>query len=387
MLSLERRAVDSRLMTYASPFLALLLTLVTAAVIFAFLGRDPVAGLRNFFIAPLMSAQGWAELCLKASPLLLIAAGLTVCFRARIWNIGAEGHFLVGALGASAVALSFGDQEGFWILPLVLLAGIVSGALWAMIAAVLKTHFHSNEILTTIMLNYIALNLLLFMVNGPLKDPQGFGFPQSVMFGDSALLPILISGTRLNISILFAVAAAVVVGVLFARTFIGFQLKVLGQDPRAAAFAGYPARGLIWFALIFAGGLAGLAGAAEVSGPIGQLIPQVSPGYGYTAIIVVFLGRMRAIGIVLASLLLALTFLGGETMQISMNLPKAMTGLFQGLLLFYLLACDAFIHYRLRWRPRQPVPAVASSTSASTAQASTGQVSTGQVSTLVREEA
>lgn len=362
MLSLERRAFDSRLMTYISPFLALILTLVTAAVIFLFMGRDPVVGLTNFFIAPLKNPQGWAELGLKASPLLLIAAGLTVCFRARIWNIGAEGHFLVGALGASVVALSFGDQGGFWILPLVLLAGIISGALWALIAAILKTHFHSNEILTTIMLNYIALNLLLFMVNGPLRDPQGFGFPQSVMFGDAALLPMLIPGTRLNISILFALLAAVAVGALFARSFIGFQLKVLGQDPKAAAFAGYPARGLIWFALIVAGGLAGLAGASEVAGPIGQLIPQVSPGYGYTAIIVVFLGRMRAIGIVLASLLLALTFLGGETMQITMNLPKAMTGLFQGLLLFYLLACDAFVHYRIRWRPRQPVIAPPSPT-------------------------
>jgi simple sugar transport system permease protein len=200
------------------------------------------------------------------------------------------------------------------------------------------------------MLNYIALNLLLYSVHGPLKDPMGFGFPQSEMFAAAALLPKLIPDTRLHIGLLFALLAAAAVGVLFTRTFIGFQLKVLGQDSRAAAFAGFGARRLTWLAFLLSGGLAGLAGASEVSGPIGQLVPQVSPGYGYTAIIVVFLGRMQAVGIILASALLALTFMGGEMLQIAMNLPKAITGLFQGLLLFYLLTCDAFIHYRLRLR-------------------------------------
>ena len=214
----------------------------------------------------------------------------------------------------------------------------------------MKTQFHCNEILTTIMLNYIALNLLLFAVHGPLKDPYGFGFPQSEMFAAAALLPKLIPDTRLHIGLLFALLAAVAVGVLFARTFIGFQLKVLGQDERAAAFAGFPAKRLTLLAFILAGGLAGLAGASEVTGPLGQLVPQVSPGYGYTAIIVVFLGRMQAVGIILAAALLALTFMGGEMLQIAMNMPKAITGLFQGLLLFYLLTCDAFIHYRIRFR-------------------------------------
>ncbi|BES69442.1 ABC transporter permease [Marinobacter nanhaiticus D15-8W] len=357
MLSLERRPVDSKTMTYASPVLALVLTIVTGFLIFLGLDRDPIEGLRHFFITPINSSYGWAELGLKMAPLLLCAAGLTICYRAKLWNIGAEGHFLMGAVGASIVALQPGGGSGFWILPLVLLAGVAFGALWAAIAAFLKTHFHCNEILTTIMLNYIALNLLLYGVHGPLKDPYGFSFPQSAMFGDSALLPMLIPGTRLHIGLLFAVLAAVIVGVLFARTFIGFQLKVLGEDEQAAAFAGFPRKKLIWFAFLVAGGMAGLAGASEVTGPIGQLVPQVSPGYGYTAIIVVFLGRMKAVGIILASALLALTFLGGEMMQISMNLPKAMTGLFQGLLLFYLLTCDAFIHYRVRWIGSRPAVA------------------------------
>ena len=367
MPSLESRPLESEVMRYASPILALVLTVVTGFLIFLALDRDPVDGLYYFFIAPLTSANGWAELGVKAAPLLLCAAGLAVCYRARLWNIGAEGHLLMGAIGASATALQFGNGTGVWILPLVLLAGALFGAAWAGIAALLKTRFHCNEILTTIMLNYIALNLLLYSVHGPLKDPHGFNFPESAMFGQAAQLPGLIPDTRLHIGLLFGLLAAVALGVLFARTFVGFQLRVLGQDQRAAAFAGFSATRLTWFAFLVAGATAGLAGASEVTGPIGQLIPHVSPGYGYTAIIVVFLGRMQAIGIVLASALLALTFLGGEMMQIAMNLPKAITHLFQGLLLFFLLTCDAFIHYRVRWGSRLAEPAPHSSPRASNA--------------------
>lgn len=350
MLQLERRPADSKLMRWASPLLALALTVVTGFFLFLALDKDPVEGLTFFFITPVSDVNGLAELGLKMAPLLLCAAGLTVCFRAKLWNIGAEGHFLVGALAASVVAVSVGDSQGFWVLPLVLVAGVAGGMIWAGFAAALKTHLNCNEILTTIMLNYIALNLLLYAVHGPLKDPYGFGFPQSVMFAESALLPALIPGTRLHIGLAFGLLAAVAVWVLFARSFIGFQLNVVGQDHRAAAFAGFGARRLIWFAFLAGGATAGLAGASEVTGPIGQLVPQVSPGYGYTAIIVVFLGRMHALGIIAASALLALTFIGGELLQIAMNMPKAVTAMFQGMLLFYLLTCDAFIHYRIRLR-------------------------------------
>ncbi len=362
MLLLERRPVDSALMRWTSPVLALVLTVITGFFLFLAMGKDPVEGLRFFFITPISDLIGLAELGLKMAPLLLCAAGLTVCYRAKLWNIGAEGHFLMGALGASVVAVQLVDASGFWVLPLVLVAGVIAGMLWSAIAAGLKTHLNCNEILTTIMLNYIALNLLLFTVHGPLKDPYGFGFPQSVMFAESALLPDLIPGTRLHLGLAFGVLAAVAVWVLFARSFIGFQLNVVGQDHRAAAFAGFGARRLTWFAFLVGGATAGLAGASEVTGPIGQLVPQVSPGYGYTAIIVVFLGRMHALGIIAASALLALTFIGGEMLQIAMNMPKATTGLFQGLLLFYLLTCDAFIHYRLRLKQpvRQSTPVAAS---------------------------
>lgn len=356
MLQLERRPLPSPLMQWASPLIALMLTVITGYLIFMAMGRDPLRSLTFFFITPLSSAYGWAELGLKMAPLLLCAAGLTLCYRAKLWNIGAEGHLLMGALGASIVAVELRGHSGAWVLPLVLLAGMAFGAFWAGLAAGLKTRFNANEILTTIMLNYIALNLLVYAVHGPLRDPFGFGFPQSVMFSDSALLPKLIAGTRLHIGWLFGLLAAVAVWVVLARSFIGFQLNVLGQDSRAAEFAGFHQRWLVWFAFLVAGALAGLAGASEVTGPIGQLVPHVSVSYGYTAIIVVFLGRMHPIGIVAASALLALTFLGGEMLQIAMNMPKSITQLFQGLLLFYLLISDAFIHFRLRFKPAAPAP-------------------------------
>lgn len=354
MLQLEKRPLASPVMQWASPLIALALTVISGFLLFLVMGRDPLRSLTFFFVTPLSSAHGWAELGLKMAPLLLCAAGLTLCYRARLWNIGAEGHLLMGALGASVVAVGLREHSGAWVLPLVLLAGMALGAFWAGLAAGLKTRFNANEILTTIMLNYIALNLLVYSVHGPLKDPLGFGFPQSVMFADSALLPTLIAGTRLHIGWLFGLLAAVAVWVILARSFIGFQLNVLGQDSKSANFAGFDQRWLIWFAFLVAGALAGLAGASEVTGPIGQLVPQVSPSYGYTAIIVVFLGRMHPLGIVAASALLALTFLGGEMLQIAMNMPKSITQLFQGLLLFYLLISDAFIHFRLRLKTAPP---------------------------------
>jgi len=364
MLLLERRPVASSVMRWASPLLALVLTVITGFILFLVVGKDPVEGLKFFFITPISDLPGLAELGLKMAPLLLCAAGLTVCYKAKLWNIGAEGHFLMGALGASVMAVQLSDSSGFWVLPAVLLTGVLGGMFWAAIAAGLKTHLHCNEILTTIMLNYIALNLLLYVVHGPLKDPYGFGFPQSIMFAESALLPALIEGTRLHLGLAFGLLAAVAVWVLFAHSFIGFQLNVIGQDHRAAAFAGFRVRQLTWFAFLVGGATAGLAGASEVTGPIGQLVPQVSPGYGYTAIIVVFLGRMHAVGIVAASALLALTFIGGEILQIAMQMPKAVTALFQGLLLFYLLTCDAFIHYRIRLKRAAPQPTSAAVTAA-----------------------
>jgi simple sugar transport system permease protein len=346
-LALEKRPSDSKTMAYLSPVLAILLTLISGGLLFASLGKDPLEALHVFFIAPLTDLYGWTELFTKVAPLLLCAMGLTLCFKAKIWNIGAEGQFILGGLGGGYLALELMNVESGMVLPAVLFFGALCGLLWASLAALLKTRFGANEILTTIMLNYIALNWLLYGVHGPLKDPEGFNFPESAMFSEFATLPLVFEDYRLNISIYFALFAVAVIWALMSKTLVGFQIAVMGEDHAAARFAGFKEKHLTWFALLGCGALAGLAGVSEVVGPVGQLTPYISPGYGYTAIIVVFLGRMHPVGILLASMLLALTYMGGEMAQMDLALPKSLTGLFQGMLLFYLLACDLLISYRI----------------------------------------
>ncbi|MCL6415096.1 ABC transporter permease [Aestuariirhabdus sp. Z084] len=358
-LSIQRRAEESRVMSYCSPLLALVLTLITGALLFWVQGESPLGGLYTFFILPVADLYGLSELGVKAAPILLCATGLAICYRANVWNIGAEGQLLMGALIGSWAALNFLETTSSWALPLVLLTGAFAGMAWGAIPALLKNHFNTNEILTTIMLNYIALNLLLFGVHGPLKDPAGFNFPESALFTEGITLPVLMEGYRLHLGALFALLAVAVIWVVLSRTFIGFQIRVLGLDSSAAHYAGFREKKLVLLVLLFSGGMAGLAGVSEVTGPIGQLVPTVSPGYGYSAIIVAFLGRLHPVGILLASLLMALVYMGSEMGQIEMGLPLALGGLFQGVLLFYLLACDFLILYRIRWQ-RADTNAVAS---------------------------
>lgn len=359
LVKLEPRGQHSRKMAYLSPVLAGVLTLITSGIFFFLQGVDPIHALKTMLYTPISDTYGLAEWCVKAAPILLCAIGLAVVFKAQVWNIGAEGQLLIGGLLASSVAVNVIEAEGIWVLPAILLAGVIGGALWALLAAWLKTHFNANEILTTIMLNYIALNLLVFSVHGPLKDPNGFNFPESAMFGDASLMPILMEDTRVHAGILFALFAVVAIWVLLSRSFMGFQIKVLGLDHSAARLAGFKSKRLVWVTMLISGGLAGLAGAGEVTGPLGQLVPQISPGYGYAAIIVAFLGRLHPVGILLASLLMALIYMGGEMAQIELNMPVAITGLFQGLLLFYLLACDVLINFRvtLPWLSSQKTTA------------------------------
>ncbi|MDD9811400.1 MAG: ABC transporter permease [Gammaproteobacteria bacterium] len=349
-IELSRRPSPSRAMVYLSPLLALGITLTAGMVLFAGMGVPPLAALHAFFVEPLSNAYGWAELGVKATPLLLIAVALAVGFRAGVWNIGAEGQLTLGAICGGGIALLLWRSDGAWVLPLMLAGGVAGGMAWAAIPAFLKTRFNTNEILTSLMLTYVATLLLSLLVHGPWRDPDGFNFPESRIFSDAATLPVIWHGTRLHLGLPFALALAAAVWVLLARSLVGFQLKVNGQAPAAGRYAGFSERATVWFCFALAGGAAGLAGIVEVSGPIGQLLPAISPGYGFTAIIVAFLGRLHPLGVALAAHLLALSYLGGESAQITLNLPLAVTGVFQGMLLFFLLACDVLIHYRFRWR-------------------------------------
>lgn len=354
MLELVPRAEPSRRMMWLSPVLALALTALCGALMFIGVGKAPVQGLYVLFVAPLSSLQGWAEIGVKMAPLLLCAIGLALCFRANVFNIGAEGQLVVGSIAASAFVLAFDDglggQGGWYMIALAILAGALGGAFWASIVAWLRDRFHANEILVSLMLVYVAELLLSYLVHGVMRDPDGFGFPQSRMFDDGFLLPIL-PGTRVHAGIILALLVALWAWLFLARLLAGFRLAVGGLAPLAARYAGFSSRRALWGCLLGSGALAGVAGACEVMGPIGQLTPSVSPGYGFAAIIVAFVGRLHPVGVIFASFIMALFYIGGELSQTRLGMPSAITGIFQGILLFSLLACDVLIHQRLRWRP------------------------------------
>ncbi len=356
MLRLEPRAQPSKLWRYASPLLALAITVVLGVILFVALGKDPVRGLQVFFWEPIKSVYALSELMVKATPLLLIALGLAVCFRSNVWNIGAEGQFVMGAVCASGVALTADANTGagFWVL--ILLAGIAGGMVWAGITAFLRDRFHASEILVSLMLVYVAIMTLNFLVYGPWKDPLGYNFPQTKTFDAITQIPKLITGTRVNIGVLLALAGVGALWVFLFRTHAGFAQQVGGLAPDAARYAGFSSRKALWLALLTSGAAAGLAGALEVAGPLRQLTPFVPVGYGFAAIIVAFVGRLHPVGMVLSAILMSMFYIGGELAQSRLGLPRSLTGVFQGLLLFTLLACDTLMQYRVRWVTRVANP-------------------------------
>jgi ABC-type uncharacterized transport system permease subunit len=350
MLRLSPRLEPSRPMLYLAPVGAVGLSLLAGLALFALLGKPPFAALELIFLEPLRSLRGVSEILVKATPLILIAIGLAVGFRAGVWNIGAEGQFTMGALAGGSVALAVYPANGWWLLPAMAVAGIAGGMAWAGVVAILRTRWNTNEILVSLMLTYVAVLLLSSLTHGPLRDPEGLNFPESRLF--QTAVPLIIPGTRAHAGFLVALAAVALAALLLERHVIGFQIKVLGQAPRAARFAGFSEAQLVWFCLLLSGGCAGLAGLFEAAGPVGQLVPQLPAGYGFAAIVVAFLGRLNPLGILVAGLLLALTAIGGEMAQISMSLPSATVGTFQGMFLFFMLAGDVFVEYRLVWQPR-----------------------------------
>ncbi|MEN9398254.1 MAG: hypothetical protein RLZ81_2784 [Pseudomonadota bacterium] len=348
MLRLEARAQPSRGWGYASPLLALVLTVVIGVLLFLALGKDPVAGLRVFFWEPIKSSYALGELTVKATPLLLIALGLAVCFRSNVWNIGAEGQYVIGAIFAGGVALLADKHSSGAIVVPILLAGMLGGMVWAGLCAWLRDRFNANEILVSLMLVYVAVLILNYLVAGPWKDPQGYNFPQSKTFELATRIPRLFEGSRVSIGVFLALALVALSWVFLFRTRAGFAQQVGGLAPAAARYAGFSSRRALWLALLVSGGMAGLAGALEVAGPIGQLTPYVPAGYGFAAIIVAFVGRLHPLGMVFSAILMSMFYIGGELAQSRLGLPKSLTGVFQGLLLFTLLACDTLVNYRLR---------------------------------------
>jgi simple sugar transport system permease protein len=351
MPRLEPRATPSRRMSYLSPLLAVLLTTLCGALLFALLGKSPLAGLSVFFWEPIRNVRGWTEIGVKCTPLILCAIGYAICYRSSVMSIGAEGMLVAGAIGGGGMALALdqGGGGGAGAIALIIAAGMLGGMAWAGITALLKDRFNANEILVSLMLVYVAQLLLGYLITGPWRDPMGFNFPQSKMFSSGFLLPTLVPTTRLNLGFVFAVIAALLGWVFLARSFAGFRLQVGGMAPLAARYAGFSQRRALWIALLISGAAAGLAGTIETIGPVGQLVLSMSPGYGFAAIIVAYVGRLHPIGILFSSFIMALFYIGGELAQSRLGLPNAIAGVFQGMLLFFLLGADVLIAYRIRW--------------------------------------
>ncbi|AFY54676.1 ABC-type uncharacterized transport system, permease component [Rivularia sp. PCC 7116] len=346
-IKLQPRNTPSQFWQILSPLVALFGTIFSGIILFSLNGKPPILALETLLISPLINPYAITEILVKAAPILLIAVGLAICFQGKIWNIGAEGQFIVGAVFGSAVAIFFPNINNYSLLFFCLVAGIIGGAIWASIPAFLKVRFNANEILTSLMLNYIAISLLNYSVRGPLQDTEGFNFPESAILSEFATLPPLIPGTRLHLGIIFAAIAAIIVWLILSRSQFGFSLRVVGASLPAAEYAGINRKRIIWLSLLLSGSLAGLAGVCEVSGLIGQLRATISPGYGYTAIIAAFIGRLNPLMIILSSLLLAQLYVGSELLQIKLGLPLALASIFQGILLLVLLSTDLLIYNKI----------------------------------------
>lgn len=356
MLMLEKRPQPSRVWTLASPLMAVVLTMFVGGVLFAALGQDPLVTIRTIFLDPLFSEFAWyyrPQLLIKGAPLVLIAIGLSFGFRAGIWNIGAEGQYIVGAICGAAVGLAFYPMESFVVFPMMILAGAIGGLLWAMIPGVLRVRFGTNEILVSLMLVYVAEQLLASMALGTLRNPEGMGFPGSRNLSQyPAATSWIDQSIGMHWGVVTAFIAVIFAYIALSRHIFGFNVRLTGQSPRAARFAGVNPSRLVLICMGISGALAGLAGLFEVAGPAGQVSIDFNVGYGFTAIIVAFLGRLHPVGILLAGGLMALTYIGGEIAQSNLGLPIAAIQILQGMLLFFLLAVDVLTNYRLSWKRR-----------------------------------
>ncbi len=347
LIRVQLREDYSNLIFYLSPLVAVALTLFFGSFIFLILELSPIESFKIFFISPISNSYGISELFVKATPLAIIALGLSYCFKNNIYNIGAEGQLTMGAIFGGGIGLLLNDSTSVFLLPTMILFGALGGAFWATIPAILKIKFNTNEILTSLMLTYVALFILDYFVVGPWKDPAGYGLPKSMPFPDAGRLPVLIDGLRVHIGVYFALIICLITYIIYNKTLFGFKLKVTGLSTKASQYAGFKYKNLIFYTFIISGVCAGLAGLFEVSGPIGLLYRDISPNYGFTAIIVAFLGRLNPFGIILSSLLIALTYLGAEDAQLFLKIPSAVGFVFQGLVLFFLLGTDFLNKYKV----------------------------------------
>ncbi len=344
-LVLEKREKPSSLVNFLVPVLSVLLALLLVALIIYLSGFDPGVAYLEMLSGSFGSGYAISETLVKAIPLMLCALGVGFAFKTVLWNIGAEGQLYMGAWAAGWVALSFPQGQSWWLIPLMMLAGFLAGALWGLIPGILKASLNVNEIITSLLLNYVAILWVDYFVYGPWKDPKGYGFPFTPFFGEGAWLPTFF-GTRIHLGIVFALLAAIIIYFMLKSTRLGYEIRVIGENPHAAKYAGMNIFRTIIIVFLISGGLAGLAGMAEVSGVIHRLQHAISPGYGYTAIIIAWLSRLNPMATVLVAILFGGLLVGGFSVR-SIGLSESLVYVIQGIILFLLLAGDILTRYRL----------------------------------------
>lgn len=347
-IKLEKRTAPSTFMLVATPVASVLITMLIGMLVFDAIGINGQRAVVDIFLTPLLASYKWQDVATKAAPLIIIALGLSIGNRAQIWNIGAEGQYVIGALSAAGIGIAAGPTGGAFALTLMILAGIIGGAAWAGISAFLKTRWDVNEILTTLMLTYVSYQVLGYLVGGPWKDPNGRNFPATAPLPEGLTLPILFPGTTVHLGVAIALILPFAFWLLMSRSVFGYQIRVVGSAPHAARHGGFDAKRTIWQALLISGGMAGLAGSLEFTGTLHAVNLGFPSGYGFTAIIVAFLGRLNPIGCLIAGIVLAVTYVGGQVAQTSVHIPNATAGIFQAMMLFFILASDILIRYRVR---------------------------------------
>jgi len=350
-IRLEKRAGPSRVMVIVTPIASVLLTMILGVAIFHAMGINGFRAVQDIFLTPVLASYKWQDVAVKAAPLIIIALGLSVGNRANVWNIGAEGQYVIGALAGAGVALLFGASGGVLVILLMILAGILGGMAWAAVPAFLKNRYGVNEILSSLMLTYVALQVLSYLIGGPWKDPNGRNFPQTAPLTPEQSLPILFEKTTIHLGVAIAVILPFAFWLLMSRSVFGFQIRVVGAAPNAARYGGFDQRRTVWQAMLIGGAMAGLAGVLEFTGALKVINLGFPSGYGFTAIIVAFLGRLHPIGVLVAGVVLAITYVGGQVAQTSVHIPNSTAGIFQAMMLFFILASDILVRYRLRIVP------------------------------------
>jgi len=347
---LEKSLSPSPFITVLVPVLSVFLALAVGAFFLSLTGRDAWEVYATMFSGAFGTAYGLTETIVKAIPLMLTGLGVVLAFRMQLWNIGGEGQLHMGAFAAAWVALSFPEQPAWVLLPAMVAAAMLAGGLWGLLPALPRAYLGVNEIITTLMLNYVAILWVEYLVYGPWRDPHGYNFPLTAPFTQGAILPAL-GGTRIHVGLIFGLLLALALWVILCRTRWGFEIRVIGESPAAARYAGIDVARNILLVMLVSGAICGLAGMVEVAGLIHRLQPGFSPGYGYTAIIIAWLGKLHPGAVVLVAFLFGGLQVGGYMVQTS-GIPAAMVAMLQGSILFFVLGGEVLLRYRLRWRPQ-----------------------------------